>query len=118
MACIRKRRGRWVIDFYDQHGKRHWETLPEGTTKTQANKRLREIQDKIEKGGYIPVKAKKKELAFSNVSQKWIEVKKIKVRGNTLRSYKGHVDTHLNPHYGKTPVTSINLDSVENFISE
>jgi len=42
-----------VIDYYDQHGKRHWETPAEGTTETQANKRLREIQDKIDKGAPI-----------------------------------------------------------------
>ena len=33
MACLRKRRGRWVIGFYDQFGKRRWKTLKEGTTK-------------------------------------------------------------------------------------
>ncbi len=27
MACITKRRGRWVIDFYDQFGVRRWKTL-------------------------------------------------------------------------------------------
>ena len=75
MACIRERRGRLVIDYYDQHGKRRWETLTEGTTKTQANKRLREIQDKIDKGRYIPPKAKKKELAFSRVSKKWLTLR-------------------------------------------
>ena len=69
MACIRERRGKLVIDYYDQPGKRHWETLLEKTTKRQANDRLREIQDKIDKGGYIPPKAKKKELAFSRVSK-------------------------------------------------
>ena len=80
MACIRERRHRLVIDYYDQHGKRHWETLPEKTTKKQANDRLREIQDKIDKGGYIPPKAKKKELAFSRVSKKWLKAKSRGVR--------------------------------------
>ena len=26
MACIRKRRGKWVLDYRDQQGRRHWET--------------------------------------------------------------------------------------------
>ena len=39
MACITKRRNRWIIDFYDQHGKRRWITLPEGTTKTRGKGR-------------------------------------------------------------------------------
>ena len=47
MACITKRRGRWVIDFYDQHGKRRWKTLKAGTTKKQARDELRDIEDKL-----------------------------------------------------------------------
>jgi hypothetical protein len=26
MACIRKRRGRWCLDYRDQSNRRHWET--------------------------------------------------------------------------------------------
>ena len=44
MACIRERRNRLVIDFYDQHGKRRWKTLKEGTTQRDARKALREIE--------------------------------------------------------------------------
>ena len=36
MACLKKRRDRWVLDFYDQHGKRRWKTMPVGTTKKKA----------------------------------------------------------------------------------
>ncbi len=32
MACIRKRRGKWVIDYRDASGKRRWETA-EGNRK-------------------------------------------------------------------------------------
>jgi len=27
MACITKRRNRWIIDFYDHKGKRRWKTF-------------------------------------------------------------------------------------------
>ena len=54
MACIRKRRGRWVIDFYDQQGERRWRTMPKGATKDQANKELRAIEDQVERGNYLP----------------------------------------------------------------
>ena len=37
MACIAKRRGRYVIDFYDTYGKRRWKTLAKGTTKKKAD---------------------------------------------------------------------------------
>jgi hypothetical protein len=43
MAKVCKRRSRWVLDFYDQHGKRRWITLPEGTTKAKAKEDLRAL---------------------------------------------------------------------------
>ena len=39
MSCVRKRRGKWVIDFYDQLG-HHWETV--GTNKKDAEEKLAE----------------------------------------------------------------------------
>ena len=56
MACIRKRRGRWIIDFYDQQGKRRWKTLKEGATKKAARSELRKIEDMVEKGDFISTK--------------------------------------------------------------
>jgi len=54
MACIAKRRGRLVIDFYDQYGKRRCETLKEGTTKKEAKDRLRAVEEMVLKGVYLP----------------------------------------------------------------
>ena len=41
MACITKRRNRWIVDFYDTHGKRRWITMPKGATKNKAHDKLR-----------------------------------------------------------------------------
>ena len=45
MACIAKRRGRYVIDFYDNEGKRQRMTLKKGTTKKKA-KSLHNLQNR------------------------------------------------------------------------
>jgi hypothetical protein len=60
MACITTKRYKdketgqtretMVIDFYDQHGKRRLETLPEKTTKKKANGRLRGDRGECGKG--------------------------------------------------------------------
>jgi hypothetical protein len=47
MACIIKRRDRWVIDCYDQNGKRYRKTLQKGATKQRAGGILRDIEEKI-----------------------------------------------------------------------
>lgn len=92
MACLRERRGRLVIDFYDQLGKRRWKTLPEGTTKTDAKTELRHIENAIEKGVFI---SKNNIPLFEKVAEDWLEHKALGIRKNTLDTYKGHVNTHL-----------------------
>ena len=113
MACIRERRNRLVIDFYDQHGKRRWKTLREGITKTDARKALREIEDSVEKGAYI---APSRIPGFSEVANTWLKVKKPDVRHYTHKQYAGHIENHLKPYYGSTQVSRINYDSAERFI--
>ena len=54
MACISKRRDRWVIDFYDNTGRRRLVTMPKGRTKKKATEKLREIEDQLARGVYLP----------------------------------------------------------------
>ena len=54
MACVTKRRDRYVIDFYDNQGKRKRKALKAGTTKARAKEILRDIEDKLAKGLYLP----------------------------------------------------------------
>jgi hypothetical protein len=48
MACVRKRRDRWVLDFYDQDYVRRWQTMPEGSTKKRAKEKLKEIEEQVD----------------------------------------------------------------------
>lgn len=113
MACIRERRKRLVIDFYDQHGKRRWKTLKEGTTKRDAKKALREIEDAIEKGSYIaPIDVP----GFSEIAEIWLKIKKPNIRHSTHIQYTGHVENHLKPYFGITQINKLNYDSIERYI--
>ena len=96
MACIAKRRNRYVIDFYDNQGKRRWKTLPKGTTKADAKKVLRDIEDKIDKGIYIP---QKDIPLFSGIADTWLKAKKTNIRHSTYKQYKGHLENHLKPFF-------------------
>ncbi len=81
MACIAKRRDRWVIDFYDNQGKRRWNTLPKGTTKGKAKEAMRQIEDQVKKGIYLP---DKKIPIFSKVAEDWFQHKNPNMRMSTL----------------------------------
>ncbi|MBW2132012.1 MAG: site-specific integrase [Deltaproteobacteria bacterium] len=92
MACVTKRRGRYVIDYYDNQGKRRWETLKKGTTKKKALDRLREIEDQLSRGTYVP---EKKIPRLSEVCKEWLEFKKPNVRASYLSTCEGITRNHF-----------------------
>jgi integrase len=114
MACISKRRNRWVIDFYDNQGKRRWKTLPKGTTKKKAKEAMRDIEDQVARGIYLP---DKKIPLFSKVAKEWIEYKKPNVRASTLKMYKGHLKNHFQD-VNNIKVNRITMAKVEKFIAD
>lgn len=114
MACITKRRGRWVIDFYDQNGKRRWNTLPKGTTKRDAKKILQEISKQVDKGLYLP---EKKIPFFTELADEWLKYKKPNIREHTWKNYEGHVRNSLKPFFGDSKINRINYPSITKFIS-
>jgi integrase len=114
MACISKRRDRWVLDFYDQHGEGQRLSLPEGTTKGQAKEALREIEAAVIKRIYLP--SKKKPL-FSEVAQNWLEYKRSRLRETTWEVYEGHVRNHFQ-ELDSLKINRITIATVEKFITD
>ena len=114
MAKVCKRRGRWVLDFYDQHGRRRWITLPEGTTKAKAKEELRAIEDQVNKKMFLP---SAKVLLFSEVAREWIEHKKLKLRETTWEVYEGHVRNHFQD-LDRLKINRITIATVEKFITD
>jgi integrase len=114
MTCIAKRRGRYVIDFYDTQGKRRWKTLPNGTTKAKAKEALREIEDLLAKGIYLP---SEKIPTFEQVAQNWLAYKKANVRETTWEMYQGHLRHHFDD-INSIKVNRITTAKVEKFIND
>lgn len=113
MAKVAKRRGRYVLDFYDHADIRRRETLPEGTTKKRALEELRDREEQVARGTYLP---EKKVPVFSEVAQDWIEHKKAKLRANTWEVYEGHVRNHFHDFDG-LKINQITTAKVEKYIS-
>lgn len=114
MACIAKRRGRYVIDCYDQHGKRYRKTMKAGTTKEAARRELREIEAKIERRTFLH---EKKTPLFSEVAQEWLEYKKTRCRETTWEMYGGHLRNHFADLDGKW-INLITTATIEKYITE
>ncbi|UCD87876.1 MAG: site-specific integrase [Desulfobacterales bacterium] len=114
MACIRKRRGRWVIDFYDQYGKRRWQTLPEVKTKGDAKEELRNIEEKVAKGIYLPIR---KVPSFSKVAKDWLKYKKPRIRISTWEVHEGHLRNHFSD-FEDLKINRMTVATVEKYITE
>ena len=114
MTCIAKRRGKYVIDFYDTEGKRRWKTLPEGTTKAKAKEVLREIEDQLARGIYLP---SEKIPTFKKVAESWLAYKSANVRETTWEMYRGHLKHHFDD-INSIKVNRITTAKVEKFISD
>ena len=112
MACVKKRRDRWVLDFYDQDGVRRWKTMPEGTKKDDAIDELAKILKKVTHGAYTPVKSIP---LFPDVAKSWLDSKEPNIRHSTYQQYKGHVDNHLKPYFEKLKVNQLNFEAIEKF---
>jgi integrase len=113
MAKVAKRRGRYVIDFYDTYGKRRWITMPKGTTKKKATEKLREIEDQLRRGIYLP---DKKIPNFKKVANDWIEHKKPNLRHSTWSVYEGHTRNHFDG-FNPIKINRVTTAKVEKWIT-
>jgi integrase len=112
MACITMKKGRVVIDFYDQHGRRRLKTLKKGITKKDAKTELRKVEEEIEKGIFIP---KNKVPRFSEVAEEWLEYKKPNLRETSWENCEGQIKKHFEDLKG-LKINSIQINTVEKFI--
>lgn len=114
MACIAKRRGRYVIDFYDSQGKRQRQTLKKGSTKKKAREKLREIEEQLSKGIYFP---EKKIPTFANVAKEWLIHKKPNLRYSTWSVYEGHTRNHFS-EFEDLKINRITIAMIEKWIAD
>jgi integrase len=112
MACVTKRRNKWVLDYRDPGKKRHCIFMPEGTTQNQAIVKLAEILKSL--GQKVPEQEKEPPL-FSEIADLWLASKKANIRHTTHDQYKGHLENHLKPFFGTVKINEIDFESIERF---
>jgi integrase len=112
MACVRKRRVgkgyRWVLDYRDQQGRRHWETT-KGNRK-EAERLLAERVRQISRGTY---QAPTERVSFEDLAQAYLKYAEGNLRENTLRDYRCNVNLHLLPYFQGWKLRDIRRKQVE-----
>jgi len=110
MACVRKRRGKWIIDYRDAMGKRRWETI-EGNRK-DAEDRLA----KIIASGKRVVDTKR---TFQEYAEEWLEVyAQTHLKESTREHYESIFCKHLFPALGGLPFSKITREMVKRLIAD
>jgi integrase len=108
MACVKRRRGRWVVDFRDQDSKRRWQTY---RTRDEADTALSKLTPAVREGTYRPPT----ELpTLAAVARDWFATK----TGHRVSSQAGwqvHLDVHIVPALGRRRIDQIGVADVDAF---
>src|SRR5262245_19728550 len=109
MACVRKWRGKWVVDWRDPSGKRFIETV-EGD-RDAAKRRLGEI---LRSG----VQAASKKITLSHYAERWIgNDAKAVIKQSTYLEYERALKVHLYPLFGSKPLVKVTRKMVREMIA-
>lgn len=114
MAKVSRRRGRYVLDFYDTKGRRQRQTLKLGTTLKKAKEELRRVEEQIARGTYV---LESRVPTFNEVARAWLEFKKPNLRASTWSVYEGHTKNHFG-EFEAFKVSRITPAKIEKFIGE
>jgi len=110
MACVRKWRRKWVVDWRDIGGKRHIEAV-EGNREA-AEERLAAII----KTGKKPINNQQ---TFKEYAEWWLEnCAEGNIKDSTLTEYKAVLKNHVYPVFGLRPLTKITRLMVREFITQ
>ena len=111
VACIRHRRGAWVLDYRDASGARRWETHK---TKHEAEDALARV---------VPESRQKlspgtdRNVTVREYSKRWLQlVGGLKTR--TLESYRGRLNLHILPALGSLPLRRLNRSAIKTLLAE
>jgi integrase len=120
MACVRKRRGKWVTDYRDQNGKRHWETFE---TRKEANCALANSTVALKENRYVPPNDRR---TVKDAFDSWLKLcvegsdnrsgKPLRPSTQTLYSMTWRV--HVGPRWGAVKLRQVDAEAIARWKQE
>lgn len=108
MACIRKRRGKWIVDFRDRAGRRRWMTRE---TKAEAREVLAEVIQQA-RGARLPFTGQ--DVTLEEYALRWLE--SLNVRPATVTRYERELRQHIVPELGRFRLSDLTRAHVRAFV--
>jgi integrase len=110
MACIKKRRSKWVVDYRDTQGRRKWETKP---NKKAAQERLAEI---LQSQGLTPLIADDR--TVKAYGDWWLEnIAKGSIKESTYQEYDAVLKNHVYPTLGAHQFSKVSRAMIRELIA-
>jgi integrase len=112
MACIRKRRGKWVVDYRDAAGVRRWVTCrTHRDAEAVLEKALRESRNPI-----IPVVDP--DITIKAYSERWLGVIPVSLKPRTVKTYSDALRLHLLPLLGAVKVRQLHRGQIKALLAK
>jgi len=111
VACIRHRRGKWVLDYRDGTGRRRWETLP---TKAAAEDRLAVVLP-ASRERQLP--AVDPDITQREYSKRWLALC-AGLKPRTVDGYRRKLDNHILPARGSFKVRRLHRGVIKTLLAE
>ena len=111
MACVRKRRGKYVVDWRDGAGVRHWKTFDKKTdADAHRDKVGPEARQRVTPT--VPVSS-----TVEAYAEHWKRLIQKTVKPRTLARYSEILTLHLLPRFGKVRVRDLNRGHIKLFLA-
>jgi integrase len=111
MACIRKRRGKWVVDYRDSAGIRRWVTCD---TRRDAEAIL-DDRHRESRQGTRPVVDP--DITIEDYSKRWLAVVEATVKRATYESYSSMLRLHVLPAFGIVKVRQLQRGRIREWLA-
>ncbi len=117
MACVVRRRGRWVVDFRDPRGYRMVETVVPPPGKNRATKRDAEALlatriTQMSRGEYVP---RDEQHTFDALAISFLDHKSGEIKRTTFTDYRQLIELHLKATFSGYPLRKISREMINAF---
>jgi integrase len=112
VACIRKRRGKWVVDYRDSAGIRRWVTC--GTRREAEDV----YDDKHRETRQATRPVVDPDITVAAYAERWLGLVAASAKPRTLTMYRGYLRRHLLPVFGTTKVRRLPKGRIRGFLAE
>ena len=112
MACISKRRGKYVLDYRDATGRRH---APTFKTKAEAEDEMARVLPLSRRGGRV---LGNPDITVDQYSVTWFDQITATVKPRTLRGYQEDYQRHISPALGLLRLGRLHKTHIVRFLTE